>query len=100
MPQVCDTHGLNMFCVICALDNLLQHHYLPTVCVTCVPPHMMLIFHRFVPGWDTHGLPIELKVLQSLPASERAALDTLGLREKAKQFALHTIEQQKEQFKR
>lgn len=22
---------------------------------------------RFVPGWDTHGLPIELKVLQALP---------------------------------
>lgn len=59
----------------------------------------MLIL-RFVPGWDTHGLPIELKVLQSLPASERAALDTLGLREKAKDYALRTIEQQKEQFKR
>lgn len=55
---------------------------------------------RFVPGWDTHGLPIELKVLQSLPAAERAALDTLGLRAKAKDFALQTIEQQKEQFRR
>lgn len=22
---------------------------------------------RFIPGWDTHGLPIELKVLQALP---------------------------------
>ncbi len=29
---------------------------------------------KFVPGWDTHGLPIELKVLQSLPEKERKAL--------------------------
>ena len=29
---------------------------------------------RFVPGWDCHGLPIELKVLQGLKADERAAL--------------------------
>jgi hypothetical protein len=55
---------------------------------------------RFVPGWDTHGLPIELKVLQGLPASERAGLDTLGLRAKAKEYALATIDTQKEQFKR
>eukprot|EP00775_Hariotina_reticulata_P010199 gene10199-10360_t len=55
---------------------------------------------RFVPGWDTHGLPIELKVLQSLPAADRVSLDTIGLRSKAKQFALNTVEQQKEQFKR
>jgi isoleucyl-tRNA synthetase len=53
-----------------------------------------------VPGWDTHGLPIELKVLQGLPQAERVSLDTVGLRAKAKQYALDTIEAQKEQFKR
>ena len=26
---------------------------------------------RFVPGWDCHGLPIELKVLQALKKAER-----------------------------
>ncbi|KAF8061391.1 ileS [Scenedesmus sp. PABB004] len=55
---------------------------------------------RFVPGWDTHGLPIELKVLQALPPAERAGLDTLGLRGKARAYALQTVEAQKEQFKR
>uniref|UniRef100_A0A383VPL4 isoleucine--tRNA ligase n=1 Tax=Tetradesmus obliquus TaxID=3088 RepID=A0A383VPL4_TETOB len=55
---------------------------------------------RFVPGWDTHGLPIELKVLQGLPAAERASLDTLGLRAAAKDYALATIDAQREQFKR
>ncbi len=55
---------------------------------------------KFVPGWDTHGLPIELKVLQSLSQEERKALDTLGLRAKAKEFALKTVDSQREQFKR
>lgn len=67
------------------------------ICLDCM---LDVACDRFIPGWDTHGLPIELKVLQSLPSSERAALDTLGLRAKAKEFALNTIEQQKEQFKR
>lgn len=26
---------------------------------------------RFVPGWDTHGLPIELQVLQNMSEDER-----------------------------
>jgi len=55
---------------------------------------------RFVPGWDTHGLPIELKVLQGLKPAERAELDTAGLRAKAAEFALATIDRQREQFKR
>jgi isoleucyl-tRNA synthetase len=29
---------------------------------------------RFVPGWDTHGLPIELKVLQTLPGTSTKCL--------------------------
>lgn len=55
---------------------------------------------RFVPGWDTHGLPIELKVLQSLPEKERKDLGPLELRTKAREFALRTIDAQREQFKR
>lgn len=55
---------------------------------------------RYVPGWDTHGLPIELKVLQSMKSSERQALTPVTLRQKAKAFALETVESQKEQFKR
>ena len=34
---------------------------------------------RFRPGWDCHGLPIELKVLQSLSSEERQQLDGLAL---------------------
>ncbi|PSC70632.1 isoleucine-tRNA ligase [Micractinium conductrix] len=55
---------------------------------------------KFVPGWDTHGLPIELKVLQSMKEDERRSLTPLQLREKAAQFALKTVDAQREQFKR
>ncbi|KAG2422803.1 hypothetical protein HXX76_015750 [Chlamydomonas incerta] len=55
---------------------------------------------KFVPGWDTHGLPIELKVLQSLPDKERKSLGVLELRAKAREFALKTIDAQRAQFKR
>lgn len=55
---------------------------------------------KFVPGWDCHGLPIELKVLQSMKEAERRSLTPLQLREKAAEFALKTVDAQREQFKR
>ena len=54
---------------------------------------------RYVPGWDCHGLPIELKVLQTLKSEERKALTPLKLRQKAKEFALKTVDQQRQSFK-
>ena len=55
---------------------------------------------RFIPGWDCHGLPIELKVLQSMKEAERRELTPLTLRAKAAEFALKTVDAQREQFKR
>lgn len=55
---------------------------------------------RYIPGWDCHGLPIELKVLQKLDAEARANLTPLKLRYKARAFALKTIDEQRESFKR
>ena len=55
---------------------------------------------RYVPGWDCHGLPIELKVLQSMKPEERRDLTPLKLRQKAKAFALKTVDEQRESFKR
>lgn len=55
---------------------------------------------RYVPGWDCHGLPIELKVLQSMTDEQRAGLTPIKLRRKARDFALKTVKQQKEQFQR
>lgn len=55
---------------------------------------------RYVPGWDCHGLPIELKVLQDLKSSERQQLTSIQLRQKAKDFALKTVDQQSQSFQR
>ncbi|WP_309743395.1 class I tRNA ligase family protein, partial [Chamaesiphon sp. OTE_20_metabat_361] len=55
---------------------------------------------RYVPGWDCHGLPIELKVIQDMKPAERLNLTPLELRQKAAAFALKTVEEQKLGFKR
>uniref|UniRef100_A0A1D1YWT0 isoleucine--tRNA ligase n=1 Tax=Anthurium amnicola TaxID=1678845 RepID=A0A1D1YWT0_9ARAE len=55
---------------------------------------------HYVPGWDCHGLPIELKVLQSMDQDARKELTPLKLREKAAKFAKETVAIQKSSFKR
>ncbi|MEL6470195.1 MAG: isoleucine--tRNA ligase [Cyanobacteria bacterium J06623_4] len=55
---------------------------------------------RYVPGWDCHGLPIELKVLQKLKSSVRRELTPISLRQKAKDFALDTVQKQSTGFQR
>ncbi|PSB01723.1 isoleucine--tRNA ligase [Merismopedia glauca] len=55
---------------------------------------------RYVPGWDCHGLPIELKVLQEMKPSQRQGLTPLDLRKQAKEFALKTVAQQSQTFQR
>ena len=55
---------------------------------------------RFVPGWDCHGLPIELKVLQELSGEERRALTAIDLRRRAHAYALAQVEGQRRGFQR
>eukprot|EP00741_Cyanophora_paradoxa_P002768 tig00000630_g2688.t1 len=55
---------------------------------------------QFVPGWDCHGLPIELKVLQAMTSEQRQGLTSVKLRRKARDFALKTVEQQRKDFRR
>lgn len=55
---------------------------------------------RFVPGWDCHGLPIELKVIQCMKPAQRQQLTSLELRRQAREFALKTVEEQCQSFKR
>ena len=54
----------------------------------------------FVPGWDCHGLPIELKVLQSMKSKERKDLTPIDLRVKAAAFAKETVDKQSASFQR
>lgn len=53
----------------------------------------------YIPGWDTHGLPIEKKVQKELGVNK----DEVGIpkfREICKNYALEQVNLQKEQFKR
>jgi isoleucyl-tRNA synthetase len=53
----------------------------------------------YVPGWDTHGLPIELRSLKDMKL-DKNKIDALELRQKAAETARHWVGVQKEQFKR
>ena len=53
----------------------------------------------YVPGWDTHGLPIELKALKDIGV-ENGAVSPVELRKHCKNFALKHVNSQMAQFKR
>ncbi len=53
----------------------------------------------YVPGWDTHGLPIELKALKK-DGVDPTSIDAVSLRKICREFALSYVENQKGQFKR
>tara|TARA_Y100001968_G_scaffold87923_1_gene78954 strand:+ start:5098 stop:7995 length:2898 start_codon:yes stop_codon:yes gene_type:complete len=55
---------------------------------------------RFIPGWDCHGLPIELKVLQSLDQKQRENLTPFKLRKKAAAYAVKQVQSQMSGFRR
>lgn len=52
----------------------------------------------YVPGWDTHGLPIEQQLAKQ--GIDRKKMSVADLREKCKEYALGQVEHQKKQFKR
>lgn len=53
----------------------------------------------YVPGWDTHGLPIELKALKKIGANN-GNIDTVELRKHCRDYALSFVDSMKTQFKR
>lgn len=53
----------------------------------------------FVPGWDCHGLPVELQLFKELKKTKHD-VDRLEFREKARAYASRFVNVQREQFKR
>lgn len=53
----------------------------------------------YVPGWDTHGMPIEHAAIKNLGLN-RNELDPLVLRNECKNYALQWIDIQRNDFKR
>ena len=53
----------------------------------------------YIPGWDTHGLPIELKVLKQMGV-ENGAVPAPELRKHCAEYAHTQVKNQMDQFKR
>ncbi|WP_316632013.1 isoleucine--tRNA ligase [uncultured Ruminococcus sp.] len=54
----------------------------------------------FVPGWDTHGLPTELKARAKAGIGSSADISVLELRKLCEEFVTGYIDDQRSQFKR
>ncbi|MDJ0650056.1 MAG: isoleucine--tRNA ligase, partial [Xenococcaceae cyanobacterium MO_188.B19] len=85
-----------------ANGSLHMGHALNKILKDIINKYKLLQGHKtdYIPGWDCHGLPIELKVLQKMKSKERQGLTPLKLRQKAKEFALEAKQEQCEGFKR
>eukprot|EP00301_Raphidiophrys_heterophryoidea_P005169 c12200_g1_i1.p1 GENE.c12200_g1_i1~~c12200_g1_i1.p1 ORF type:complete len:1388 (+),score=335.82 c12200_g1_i1:36-4199(+) len=53
---------------------------------------------HYVPGWDCHGLPIEMKALEQLKGDSRSSLKPLEIRELSRRVAVDAIEKQRSEF--
>jgi isoleucyl-tRNA synthetase len=53
----------------------------------------------YVPGWDCHGLPIEIKVDQQL-GGKKLQMQPMDVRRACRKYAEEYLDQQREQFKR
>jgi isoleucyl-tRNA synthetase len=65
-----------------------------------VKSHSMLGFDApYLPGWDCHGLPIEIKVDQDL-GDKKASMSKVAVRKECRKYAEKYIDIQREGFKR
>ena len=53
----------------------------------------------YIPGWDCHGLPIEIKVDSELGA-RKAQMSPVEIRSECRKYAEHWVNVQREEFKR
>jgi len=52
----------------------------------------------YVPGWDTHGLPIELQVVKEVGLAKAREMSPLEIRKRCEEYARKWVGIQKEQF--
>lgn len=62
--------------------------------------NMAGFYAPFVPGWDTHGLPTELKARKAAGFEKAAKMSDLELRGMCREFVNGYIDDQRNQFKR
>lgn len=62
--------------------------------------NMMGFQAPYVPGWDTHGLPTELKARKKAGVKNSATISDVELRKICREFALSYLDGQRNEFKR
>ena len=85
-----------------ANGELHMGHFLNKALKDMINRWKLLRGHRihYTPGWDCHGLPIELRALQLAGAEAAHELPPLEIRELAAQCATNAIESQRASFVR
>ncbi len=81
-----------------ANGNMHIGHMLNKVIKDIIVRHKQMngYYVHFIPGWDTHGLPIE-SAIQKLGVN-RKEMNIVDFRNKCKEYALEQVEKQKEQL--
>ena len=57
-------------------------------------------YSPFIPCWDCHGLPIEMKAIKRLEKDKRESLPEKTIRQECRKEALHWVKRQMEAFQR
>ncbi|EIE90851.1 hypothetical protein RO3G_15562 [Rhizopus delemar RA 99-880] len=82
-----------------ANGNVHAGHALNKIVKDIINRHKLLQGHKiyYRPGWDCHGLPIELKALEQIRQNE-STLSAVEIRKLAKSKALFEVDKQKKDF--
>lgn len=85
-----------------ANGNIHIGHALNKILKDIVVKYKVMTGHAapYVPGWDCHGLPIELQVEKDLGRAKKLAMSKAEIRRHCKEYAEKYISIQREEFKR
>ena len=85
-----------------ANGNIHIGHALNKILKDMIVKHKAMSGHNapYVPGWDCHGLPIELQVEKNIGRSKKLAMSKVEIRRLCKEYAEKYIAIQREEFKR
>ncbi len=85
-----------------ANGNIHIGHALNKILKDIIVKHRAMTGHLapYVPGWDCHGLPIELQVEKNIGRAKKLALSKVEIRRLCKEYAEKYISIQRDEFKR
>ncbi|HEU4344155.1 MAG TPA: isoleucine--tRNA ligase [Candidatus Binatia bacterium] len=85
-----------------ANGNIHLGHALNKILKDMIVKYKAMTRHRapYVPGWDCHGLPIELQVEKNIGRAKKLAVSKAEIRRLCKEYAETFIAVQREEFKR